>query len=421
MKIKNKSIKNILPIILCIAILTTTIIIVKNNNQSPSNGGIIENLPIYPKFKNKQKNTLPEGEMRAIWVPFMDLNVQSNCTQENFKEKFDKILSVSKSHGINTMIVHVRSHGDALYKSSIYPWSHILTGTQGADPGFDPLEYMVNSTHDAGMTFHAWVNPLRIQLNNAPEILSDSNPYNIWRNDDDPKHNLYVLDWNGNKYYNPAYPEVRSMLINGIAEIIENYPVDGIHFDDYFYPTESPDLDKTSYDEYISELSPNSTALSLIDWRITNINSLITGVYSKIKSVNKNLQFGISPQCNIDNDIKMGADVYSWGSKKGYVDYLCPQIYVNFENPILTFDKSFNDWKSIIKRKETNLYIGLALYKANSGLDKESWKKSNNIIKTQVEYSRNLGCNGFMLYSWSFLENEQTKEEMKNLDNLFLN
>lgn len=418
----KKSIKSIFPLILCLVILIVTIIIVRNNNSTSSKSQGIPNIfSSQKKFKNKQKDTLPDGEMKAVWVPFMELNMKDNCTETAFKEKFDNILSVSKSHGINTMIVHVRSHGDALYKSSIYPWSHILTGKQGTDPGFDPLEYMVNATHNAGMTFHAWVNPLRIQLNNAPEILADSNPYIKWRNDDDTSNDLYVLDWENNKYYNPAYPEVRSMIINGVAEIIENYPVDGIHFDDYFYPTDNPEFDKPSYDEYTSQISAPSTPLSLSDWRMANINSLVSGVYSKVKSVNKNLQFGISPQYNIDNDIKMGADVYSWGSKSGYVDYLCPQMYVNFENPILTFDKAFNDWKSVITNKDTNLYIGLALYKANSDLDKGTWKKSNNILQTQVEYSRNLGCNGFMLYSWGYLENSQTTDEVKNLDICFIN
>lgn len=415
---KNISLKKISPLLLCLTILIFTIIVVKNHNQTSQENQSAPNIfSVQKKFKNKQKNTLPEGEMRAIWVPFMDLNMKDNCTESAFKEKFNNILSVAKKHGINTMIVHVRSHGDAMYKSSLYPWSHTLTGTQGTDPGFDPLEYMVNATHNAGMTFQAWVNPLRIQFNKLPEKLSDSNPYTKWRNDGDSSTDEYVVDWEGNKYYNPAYPEVRSLIINGVAEIIENYPVDGIHFDDYFYPTENPNFDKVSYDEYVSS---TDTPLNLNEWRTANINSLISGVYSKIKSENKNLQFGISPECNIDNNLRIGADIYSWGSKNGYVDYLCPQMYINFDNPILTFDKSFNDWKAIISNKNINLYIGLALYKANSDLDNGTWKKSNNILKTQIEYSRNLGCNGFMLYSWSFLENEQTIDEIKNLDSCLI-
>ena len=415
---KKNYLKRFFPLILCLTALAFTIFMVKRYNSSTLEHQILPNIFSKQKsFKNKQKDTLPNGEMRAIWVPFMDLNIKNNCTETAFKEKFNNILSVAKRHGINTMIVHVRSHGDAMYKSSIYPWSHILTGTQGTDPGFDPLEYMVNATHSEGMTFQAWVNPLRIQLNNAPEKLSDSNPYNKWRNDGNDSTNAYVVDWEGNKYYNPAYPEVRSLIINGVAEIIENYPVDGIHFDDYFYPTENPDFDKTSYDQY---LSSTDTPLTLHEWRMANINSLISGVYSKIKSENKNLQFGISPECNIENNLRMGADIYSWGSKSGYVDYLCPQMYVNFDNPTLTFDKAFNDWKSIVSNENINLYIGLALYKAHSDLDKGTWKKSNNILKTQVEYSRNLGCNGFMLYSWSFLENDQTTDEIKNLDNCLI-
>ncbi len=155
------------------------------------------------------------------------------------------------------------------------------------------------------------------------------------------------------------------------------------------------------------------------EWRIANINALISGTYSKIKSINKDIQFGISPQCNIDNNIKMGADVYSWGSKKGYVDYLCPQLYINFNHNELPFDIVFNNWKNIVTDKNVKLYVGLALYKANSDSDKGTWKYSDCILKSQINYCRNQKCDGFMLYPWSFLENSQTINEIKNLDTCF--
>ena len=154
-----------------------------------------------------------EGEMRAVWVPYLSLD-QSKIGQgqEAFQKAFDEIVSQAKEYGLNTLIVHVRPFGDAMYPSEIYPWSHLLTGTQGGDPGFDPLEYMVRKTHEAGMQFHAWLNPLRIQSKGTPSILAPDHLYTQWREDSDPNNDDWVVDWEEGKYFNPAYPEVREKL-----------------------------------------------------------------------------------------------------------------------------------------------------------------------------------------------------------------
>ena len=137
-----------------------------------------------------------EGEMRAVWVPYLSLD-QSKIGQgqEAFQKAFDEIVSQAKEYGLNTLIVHVRPFGDAMYPSEIYPWSHLLTGTQGGDPGFDPLEYMVRKTHEAGMQFHAWLNPLRIQSKGTPSILAPDHLYTQWREDSDPNNDDWVVDW----------------------------------------------------------------------------------------------------------------------------------------------------------------------------------------------------------------------------------
>ena len=408
----KKIIKRTLPFILCIVLLVGTIILsMQNTTTSPheSNNNTIN------KSSRNDYNIKENEEMKAVWVPFMALEDKNgNYTEAEFKSRFDNILADSKNHGINTMVVHVRPFGDALYKSNLFPWSHILSGTQGNDPGFDPLEYMIEKTHNDNMAFHAWINPLRIQSNNTPSILCESNLYNKWKTDSDSSNDNWVLDSNGNKYFNPYYPEVRKVIIDGVKEIVENYNVDGIHFDDYFYPTDNYDLDKVSYNEYTSKIGENAIALSQDQWRIANINTLVSGVYSEIKNIDPSVQFGISPQANISNDLKMSADVYSWGSKSGYVDYLCPQLYVNFDHPALPYNKAADMWKNLITNENVKYYIGLGLYKAGSSADNGTWQNSNNIIQKEIEYGRNLNCDGFMLYSWEFLSNNQTSQEVSN-------
>ncbi len=355
------------------------------------------------------------NEMRAVWVPFMsiDMSREEDKSEKAFKKKFDNIVSGAKKCGMNTLIVHVRPYGDALYKSSYFPWSHIVGGTQGVNPGYDPLAYMVEAAHKQGMQFHAWINPLRIQLSGTPSIIAQDNPLTKWKNDVSKK------DWiatNGDgKYYNPAYSQVRKLIADGAQEIAKNYDVDGIQFDDYFYPTQNPEFDKTAYDNYSKSASKNGKPLSLMEWRRGNINALVSLVYSEIKAVNPNISFGIAPQGNVQNDLNMGADVSTWCSVKGYVDYICPQLYVNFDNPVLPFDSAAQNWHKLVKNTNVKLYLGLAVYKSGSDADNGTWKKSNNILAQQVNVGRKTNCDGFMFYSWDYLNKDQTKEEVQNV------
>lgn len=369
-------------------------------------------------FDNDTKVETPD-EMRAVWVPFMTLNMNgTDYSEQAFRDKFDNIIQVAKECGLNTLIVHVRPYGDALYPSEYFPWSHFLTGEQGKDPGYDPLAYMVEAAHREGMQLHAWLNPLRIQKAESPAVLSESNPYRQYREDEDTSNDSWVLDWEDGKYLNPAVPQVRELIIKGVEEIVAKYPVDGIHFDDYFYPTTSGDFDKVSYEEYCAGLEEGSTPLPLLAWRTSNINTLISGVYSAVKAKNPEVAFGISPQGNVTNDENMGADVRTWGSRKGYVDYLCPQVYVNFEHPLLPYNVMADTWRELVSCEEVKLYYGLAVYKAGGDADEGTWKNAGDILKREVEYSREKGCDGFMLYAWDHLRSEQTAEEVRNVVNV---
>lgn len=362
---------------------------------------------------NSTANTIPQKEMRAVWVPYMSLAMSGEADQSQaaFQKKFDSIVANAKAKGMNTLIVHVRPFGDALYESAYFPWSHIMTGVQGVHPGYDPLAYMVKAAHKEGMQLHAWLNPLRIRTNKTPEALAQSNPHNRWQLEGLSGRTV-TLDTG--VYYNPAYPEVTQLIVDGVKEIVRNYQVDGIHFDDYFYPTESSIFDTGSYGAYVAEAKKKGDAMDLLEWRRSNINKLVSSVYSAIKQENPDIVFGISPQGNVQNDLRMGADVVAWSSTAGYVDYICPQLYVNFDNPILPFDQGARQWRDMVTANGVKLYYGLAVYKAGSDVDDGTWKKSSDILKKQIELGRSIGGQGFMFYAYDHLNAEQSREEVQN-------
>ncbi len=354
-------------------------------------------------------------EMLAVWVPYMSLSIENDPSEDNFKEKFDNIVSVAKERRMNALIVQVRPFGDSMYMSDYFPFSHILTGTQGENPGYDAMEYMVKKAHESGLEFHAWINPLRIKVSETPSEISQYSPYSLWQNDGDESNDRYTMEYDGGIYFNPSYEKVREYIIGSIKELVSRYDVDGVQFDDYFYPDESEEYDKEEYDSYASSLDDEDNAMSQSDWRTTNINSLISGVYSAIKSVNSDVVFGISPQGNIDNDLKIGADVYTWGSTDGYCDYLCPQNYFSENNSALSYNDAVDNWRKLVTNKNTKLYIGLGLYKAGSDADGGTWLDSDENIKSQIEYGRNAGADGFMFYSFDYLDSEQTEAEVENV------
>lgn len=355
------------------------------------------------------------AEMRAVWVPYMSLDMsrENDKSEKAFLKKFGNIVTVAKNCGMNTLVVQVRPFGDALYPSEYFPWSHTVGGTQGVNPGYDPLKSMVAAAHQAGLKIQAWVNPLRIQVNGVPSILAQGNLYNKWKSDTAKAG--YVADAGSGKYYNPAYPEVRKLVADGVKEIAKNYDVDGVQFDDYFYPTQDASFDKAAYDSYSAQAAKSGVPLSLEEWRQANINAMVALVYSELKSVKPNMPFGISPQGNVENDKKMGADVSAWCSTRGYVDFICPQLYYNFENPVLPFNTAAGIWRKMVTNADVKLYFGLAVYKAGSDVDSGTWKKSSNILAQQVEAGRKISCDGFMFYSWEYLDNSQTKEEIQNV------
>lgn len=348
-----------------------------------------------------------DEELAGVWVPYMSLDTAEH-TREAFERNFRQIADEAESRGLSALFVHVRPFCDSLYPSALYPWSHILTGQQGKDPGFDPLAFMLDYTHSLGLEFHAWINPLRVKTAETPGALSPDSPYSALQADCP----YYFMEYEGGVYLDPAYPYVRSLIADGAAEIAEKYEVDGIHFDDYFYPAEDASLDSEAYGLYVESVE---TPLELPEWRRANISAMVAEVYEKVKKARDGVVFGISPQGNIQNDEAMGADVRAWCASRGYVDYICPQLYYSFENEALGYSEALAQWQALPRFEGLKLYAGLALYKAGTDADGGTWLLSNDIIRRQIEAARAAQCSGVVLYSSAYLHAEQTQAEVANL------
>lgn len=350
-------------------------------------------------------------EVRAVWVSYITLDMQNtNMDEKAFTDKFNEIINTSLNDGFNTLIVQVRPFCDALYKSKIFPMSHILTGEQGKDCGYDPLEIMCTLAHKNNMKIEAWLNPYRVSTASTPNVLSNKNPYS-------QKKSLGVELENG-IYLNPALDEVMNLICDGAKEIVENYDVDGIHFDDYFYPTVDESFDKNEYDSYLSSLKNESEALPLMQWRKQNVNTMVKMVYEAVHSADKDIVFGISPQGNLSNNENLCADIKTWCENDGYIDYICPQIYFSLDNPALTFENALSDWTALNLNKNINMYVGIAGYKAGSDTDGGTWLDNNDILKQEIEIIRENNLDGFMLYSYDSLHSEQAQPEIQNVISL---
>lgn len=344
-------------------------------------------------------NTYADNEMRGMWISTVyNLDYPSTPTtdSEKLKKEADEILDSCKAMGINNIFLQVRPNSDSLYKSSIYPWSAYLTGQQGLEPSndFDPLSYWIEGAHGRGMKLHAWINPYRAtkvnsSTENALTGLASSNPL--------VQHPEYAIKYtDGNYYYNPALPEVRQLVINGIMEIVNNYDVDGIHMDDYFYPG-ADFKDDTSFQQLNGGFTDKG------DWRRNNVNLLISGIKMSIDASGKNVEFGISPSgiwANSSNNTLGSntagnesyyahyADTRKW-ALEGMVDYIAPQIYWEIGHPKADYKVLVNWWADTLKNAPAKLYIGIADYKSYNITNPQSvWYGCDEIIR-QMTLNKN--------------------------------
>ncbi len=374
------------------------------------------------RAQSRQQPALPD-EVRAVWISYLDFKaLLENQSESGFKRNISNAFEDIADMGLNTVIVQVRPFGDALYDSDIFPYSYVITGEEGGWLGYDPLEIMVDEAHDLGLRIEAWINPYRVRAAGSSKATVSSNPaVKALR-----AGNGMAIQYNGGIFYNPASAEARQLITDGVVEIIENYDVDGIHFDDYFYPTTEASFDKSYYNSYLS----SGGNLSQADWRRENVDKLIKKVYNAVKECDSSVTFGISPQARDDiNYQAQFANTESW-LKNGWVDYICPQIYYGFDNDTAPYEDTLDYWHKLAKKYGTDLYVGLAVYKCGvvdnyAGGGKREWLNSTDMISRMVEEARDRsGYSGFVLYRYDSVFNPDSSvrshinKEMANLEDI---
>lgn len=374
-----------------------------------------------------EQTTVNTDEYKAFWFSYYDYTAyRAKYKKRNvttFKKYFTQAVKKGKSLGMNCIIVHVRPFGDAMYKSKYFPWSKCISGKQGKNPGYDPLKIMTQVAHANGMKIEAWINPYRVASGSTNyKKLSTKNPARKWHNKKKTRRN--VLAYKGSLYYNPAKAQVRNLIVNGVKEIVENYDVDGIHMDDYFYPAFSSSNVNSAFDakEYRASTMAKGKQ-NIVSFRREQVNMLVKAIHSAVKSIDPSVTFGISPAGNIDNltsRYSYYVDINKWLNSSDYVDYICPQIYWGFKHPYAKFDRVTNRWMNAAKSKKVKVYIGIAVYRAGHNIgagsaERREWRSDANILKKQVQYARKKGCDGFAFFDYQDLKSKKSAKAVKQL------
>ena len=341
------------------------------------------------------------AEIKALWLSYFDLMLpKGGISEQNYRGKYEVLFDEVAQYGFNTLFVHVRPFSDAIYPSEIYPWSEILTGTQGKDPGYDPLQILCELAGARGLEVHAWLNPFRVTPDSRDiSKLAKKNPALAHIKADDG----WVRQANGRYYWNPAVPEAHALVYDGVRELLENYPLAGIHIDDYFYPTQEAAFDAAQYGAYRAQ----GGALPLDEWRREMVSQFVAGLYRAVKRARPEAILSISPTANMaTNYSEYYADAARWMREPGFADWMIPQIYYGFEHAKLPFEATARAWADLPRHESLRLVYGLAAYK--TGQDDEfageaargEWQSHDDILARQTIFARELGgTGGVALYS----------------------
>ncbi|MEE0411360.1 MAG: family 10 glycosylhydrolase, partial [Gemmiger sp.] len=291
---------------------------------------------------------------RAVWVSYLEWQQVDFSTPETFSGDIAVILDNIRNLGATVVLAQVRPFGDALYPSSYYPFSHLCTGQQGRDPGYDPLALLVQAAHDRGLALEAWVNPYRIQAGLTP-ALCDASPAKL--------HPDWVKYTDTGAYLDPANTAVRQYIADAVGELCANYDVDGIHFDDYFYPTTDPAFDAADY-------AASGTALARDDWRRENVNALVELCHATARRYG--VRFGVAPVGDPEQNYALQySDAARW-LRQGTVDYLMPQLYWGQEyvkdgDTSHSLARLAGAWAALPRAAGVRLYAGLGAYRIGAG------------------------------------------------------
>ena len=323
---------------------------------------------------------------KGVWLPYTEYeSLVRGKSEKEFRQAVGERFRKAADEGLNTVYLHVRPDGTAYYNSSLFPKSPLINGD------YDPLQVMLEEAHSLGLSAHAWINPLRLQTVAEMERVPDSYGVKQLYNNGD------TGEVGGRLYLRPDSEAVQSLLRDSVVEIVENYDVDGVHIDDYFYPTPDEDFDKERFTA--------SGETDLKKWRTDSISAMVKALYDGTKATDGDVLFGISPQGNLNADYNSQyADVKRWLSEDGYCDYMIPQIYYGFENETLPFLPTLSEWTNLPRNRDVKLIIGLAEYKVGkedkwAGEAGESeWMEGREVIERQIEEVEKSNADGYALY-----------------------
>ncbi|PYG90321.1 uncharacterized lipoprotein YddW (UPF0748 family) [Ruminiclostridium sufflavum DSM 19573] len=368
---------------------------------------------------------ITKSHLRAAWIstvanldwPSAQTKAIANDAQriQKTKEELIKLLDEAAADNMNAVFLQVRSAADAIYKSKLVPWSSYLTGTLGKDPGFDPLQFAIDEAHKRNLELHAWFNPYRVSMNTSTATIASLNVNkSVYK-----EHPGWIKTANSRFVVDPGIPEARKWVEDCVMEVVNNYDIDGIHFDDYFYYEASANEmgDDTTYKKY-----NNGQFASKADWRRNNTYLLIKELSAKISSAKSWVKFGISPSAiwrnkkddpagsntnsSYTNYDKCYADTKKWVDEE-LIDYICPQIYFTYANAAAPYGELVTWWSNLVKGKNVHLYIGMALYKiSEAGTADKDFLVDNGVPEMSRQLKQNTtmaGVDGSVLFRANYL------------------
>ena len=288
-------------------------------------------------FNSASFSAPPEGETAeagktlAVWIASVyNLNypTETNMSETRLRSEAAEICDNCVSLGLNTVYLQVRPSADALYKSDYFPWSDVLTGVQGNDPGCDPLQIFIEEAKKRDIAVHAWINPYRVTVGSLKYPKTDTD--RLAGNNPARLHPEWTVEYAGALYFNPGIPEVRRLIIDGAVEIARKYAVSGVHMDDYFYPYPVVSDGETLEFDDSAQYALYGGGMSLGDWRRECVNELVKGLYTSLKIVNQELEFGISPFGVWANNDGVNGGSDTEASTEGYYDlYADAQAWID--------------------------------------------------------------------------------------------
>ena len=332
------------------------------------------------------------GSGFGVWVSYLEWQQVDFSSAQAFEADIAVMLDNIRDAGGRVVFAQVRPFGDALYPSDYFPFSHLCTGTQGQDPGFDPLALLVDAAHARDLQLEAWVNPYRIQAGQTPALCGAS-PARL--------HPDWVRYTDTGAYLDPANADVRQYIADGVGELCARYAVDGIHFDDYFYPTTDPAFDAADY-------AASGSTLTQDDWRRENVNALMELCHAAARRYG--LRFGAAPAGDPEQNYTLQySDAARW-LRQGTVDYLMPQLYWGQEyikngDASHSFAQLAAAWAALPRAAGVKLYAGLGAYRvgAGDGSDAGSEWFSGHALADQLALLARLGVQGAGLYRYGSL------------------